>query len=769
MLCTASAIAFAQPQPCVGDPQMASTCFDACVICDIDGFKGRNSFTGQGQAFSEFCTTYAHNMNYIAFIAGTTNLTIDVSVSNCNQNRGLEIGLWESSDCQTFSKVSKCDTDVRPNTTVSFENTVPLVIGQHYYLIMDGSSGDVCDWTFNVVEGSTAVGQLTTSGIITGQNTTCPGLVTTYSTTGDIGANIFFWSVNGVSQSSLTNEIDIVFPQDGTYEVCVTATNVCDEAPPSCYTVEVITPKTLYINEVLCDNNCLEVADTLLCTTGNYDFTISLPNGCDSLIFVDLIVLPQAKSSIDINLCVGEAFLIGNNPYTTTGVYIDTVLTSEACDSIVTLDLFMIECEIKGTTDYIAPICNGDPNGVLLFSVDNGTPPFTYTWEHITDNSIGGVGNTDLLIGNRIENVPSGKYEINVMDDFGNDVVFFQEVIDPDVLKVVTSPVDIGPYNLTCNGGNDGTATAIAFGGVPPYQFVWSNGVTGQVITNISAGDYIVNVTDGNGCIRSTDIVLTEPLPLEIDVSYINPNCDGFETGEVKVNTIKGGSPGYTNSLDGISFTQDSLYRNLSAGEYTVTIRDANGCTKDTTAAIFAPDIPILNMGDDLEVDLGCDILLPVTTNVTNLEIIRWIDSNNTLDCDTCLQPIATPYNETKYLLQVTSVDGCSTEDSITISVKKTRDIFFPNIFSPNRDGVNDRFTVAATKSVASIRSMKIFDRWGNVVYAAVDLIPNDYESSWDGRYKDEILNTGIYVWVAEVEYLDGETLYFSGDITLVK
>ena len=132
---------FAQPQPCGPNPVMTSTCASACIICDIDGFTGRNDLTAQGQTFQGFCTTMFHNMNYIAFIAGSENLSVKVTVTNCTINWGLEIGFFESTDCETFTPITECNTDIEQNTSFTFNNTVPLVIGQYYYLIMDGSAG----------------------------------------------------------------------------------------------------------------------------------------------------------------------------------------------------------------------------------------------------------------------------------------------------------------------------------------------------------------------------------------------------------------------------------------------------------------------------------------------------------------------------------------------------------------------------------------------------------------------------------------------------
>ena len=102
LFCLFSLALYAQPQPCGPEGAMTSTCLSACVICDIDGFTGTNDLTVQGQGFSNFCTTQFHNMSYIAFIAGSVDLTIDVTVDNCDSFWGVEIGFFESSDCDMF-------------------------------------------------------------------------------------------------------------------------------------------------------------------------------------------------------------------------------------------------------------------------------------------------------------------------------------------------------------------------------------------------------------------------------------------------------------------------------------------------------------------------------------------------------------------------------------------------------------------------------------------------------------------------------------------
>ena len=760
--------AIAQPEPCTEDA-MTSTCLGACVVCDIDGFTGTNNLTAQGQTFTGFCTTIFHNMSYIAFIAGSENLTINVAVSNCDIGRGIEVGIFESLDCQTFTPVTDCNTDVPANGNATFSNIVPLVIGQHYYLIMDGSMGDICDWTFNVISGTTAVGDLTTSGVIEGPKELCPELSTTYFITAEVGATFFDWTVNGVTQNSNNPEIDITFPSDGIYELCVTASNVCDEAPVSCTTISVVSPESSYLEETLCADDCIEVAGEFVCESGQYEFVVTLPDGCDSLIFLDLIVLPEIASSIEINLCTGDSFSIGNTAYDATGVFVETIPNIMGCDSTVTLNLTMIDCELIGMINNNTPICHGDENGSIVISIQNGIAPFFYEWNNISDLNISGSGNINTLTDILIENIPAGIYEINIIDSFGDDIVFIEEVIDPPVLTASINAIDYNGYNLTCYNADDGQATVDVSGGIPPYSFLWNNNETQASINNLAAGSYELNIADANGCEILTNINLIQPEPLAFIANYIDPNCDGLETGIVELDSIQGGTPPYAFALDQSEYSSTAIFQNLEAGDYNFSALDANGCFADTSASLYALDIPILFMDEDQEIDLGCNIIIGSETNNTSLIDISWNNIENSLECDDCLETLATPVNDTEYVLTVTSVDDCTASESIFVTVNKIRNVYVPNVFSPDGDGNNDYFFINTNKSVANIKTFRVYDRWGSLMYEERDLPPNEPSSGWDGRFKGTIVNSAVFVWMAEVEYLDGVISTITGDVTVLK
>ena len=154
--------------------------------------------------------------------------------------------------------------------------------------------------------------------------------------------------------------------------------------------------------------------------------------------------------------------------------------------------------------------------------------------------------------------------------------------------------------------------------------------------------------------------------------------------------------------------------------------------------------------------------------NNTNLVNISWDNTDGELDCDSCLETSATPVNNTEYVLTITSVDNCSTSDSILVTVNKIRDVFIPNAFSPNGDGINDFFFVNASKSVSIIKELNVYNRWGALVYTGTDLSPNQPSVGWDGVFKGRQANNAVFVWTAAIEYLDGEVLLMSGEVVLM-
>jgi gliding motility-associated-like protein len=127
------------------------------------------------------------------------------------------------------------------------------------------------------------------------------------------------------------------------------------------------------------------------------------------------------------------------------------------------------------------------------------------------------------------------------------------------------------------------------------------------------------------------------------------------------------------------------------------------------------------------------------------------------------------PVNDLRVEATATDLKGCKAYRSSLIKVDKQYDVFVPNAFSPDGDGFNDLFEMHCGKSVKKCSSFRIFDRWGTQIYEANNFAPNDHNVFWDGQFRGKLMEVGVFVWLAEVEFLDGHLDVLKGDVTLVR
>ncbi len=758
---------FAQPEPCGPNPSMTPFCADACIICDINGFTGVNDEGVTGQAPPGFCTNTVHHMQWIGFIAGSTNLTLSVTVFDCQNNGGLEVGIYKSLDCQTFQAVSNCDGDIPPNTTQNFTNTVPLTVGQYYFFVMDGNQNDVCHYTIKVVNGSTQVMPLANSGNIIGPETVCANSPENYTVSLPPGAAHFYWTLNGLPYASETDTtVSLNFLTAGLNQLCVTASNTCDTAFPACRNIYVKSIPATTIETIICANECYDYNDTTLCNTGIYEFHFPGSEGCDSLVRLELTVLQPVVTNLNLILCDGDSIWVGNQPFFQSGQFQQLLTTTIGCDSLVNLNLQVIQCEIQGQVQSNPVVCQGESSGSLQFSVSNGTPPLTYFWEQIGGAGPSGTGSVVTLNAlQTIPNLPAGNYSVFVKDNFGNDVVFFQDIIDPPALVAQINTVDYNGYQISCAGKLNGTASIIVSGGAPQYSYTWSNAATTPNLENLGAGMYTCTVTDAHGCTAISNIDMREPLLLTLEGVFQNPGCDGPSTGEISVQSALGGVLPYSFALSGIDFGSQTAFTQLSGGNYVLKVKDANGCEASVSATLVTPIIPDIELGQNLSVNLAESTQLVLVQN-TPLDSFVW-SLKPGLSCYDCPEPVATPYETTTYTLTAVASGGCTDTDSITVFVQKVRDVYIPNVFSPNDDGDNDYFTVFGGPEVQEVR-LEIYSRWGELVYRHVGAA-NDESTGWNGVFRGDRVLPGVFVWRADILFVDGVTMGYEGNVTVLR
>ncbi len=764
---------WAQPTVCdVENPAMTSTCVEACLICDIDGFTGRHESDVPGTLPDDFCTLIVHNAQWIAFQAASTDLTIRLSVSNCDLNFGLEMGIYAGNNCGNFNLISECRgraTPVAPGNSFDFTNNEPLIIGQYYYLAMDGNRGDNCNWTLEVLEGSTEIQPLGSTPPIDGFTSICPGVNYAYSIEPSEGMILFDWELNGeLLSTSDVPSIDLMIEDEGVYNLCVTGKNICDAAVSSCVVINVDNIEPTIIIDQFCAEECFEIDGREFCETGSYDYTLNAVNGCDSVILLQLTKLAQPINNLELNICELDTVNIGGEAFSSTGFFTLNLKDENECDSIINLDLNVIICNIESSFLASQPSCFGDHNGTIEFFIDNGTPPFTYTWQHL-DNGITGAGSIENLgEAITIQSLPSGTVIVEINDDFDNSEVIIATITDPDPLSIMGEVSDFNEFSISCPDAGDGSISVEPSGGTEPYSYLWSQNSETPLIENLDSGSYTVVVVDGNGCVVQETFHLAPPLPLRADINYIDPLCSDINSGTITIENISGGIPGYSLQLDGSPTSISPIISGLSPGEYALEIIDQNGCTLISSDTIFPIAIPVI-MGETFyEVSLGNQLQLSATVDNPGPYQVAW-NTMEVLDCNSCLSPNLTPLNSSILELLVTSEDGCIDTLSIQVEVEKPRVFHTPNVFSPNGDGLNDYFGIIGSLEIESY-DLNVYDRWGNHVFQATGLNSQEITTNgWDGTYDNSKAATGVYVWVAEISFIDGYKGTFSGEVAVIK
>jgi len=138
------------------------------------------------------------------------------------------------------------------------------------------------------------------------------------------------------------------------------------------------------------------------------------------------------------------------------------------------------------------------------------------------------------------------------------------------------------------------------------------------------------------------------------------------------------------------------------------------------------------------------------------------------LSCTNCPNPIINIQDDQSILLSIISPEGCTEQQNIQLRVDKSKNLYIPNVFSPNGDGENDKWNLFSDDTVEQINFVQIFDRWGNLVFRKNNFQTNNVTIGWDGTFKGKILNPGVFVYQISVEYRDGTSEIKAGDLLLI-
>ncbi len=240
----------------------------------------------------------------------------------------------------------------------------------------------------------------------------------------------------------------------------------------------------------------------------------------------------------------------------------------------------------------------------------------------------------------------------------------------------------------------------------------------------------------------------------------IASSCDNAPTGSITINAVGGILP-YSYSLNGGAFQASNIFNNVSQGPKTITIKDA-GCqsiTKTVTVGVKAG--PVISAGPDFTIVDGDRVMLQGSATGVPATV-AWTPTATLTGANT-LTPIAKPSITTAYNLSVLDVNGCLSTDNAVVTVIPYC-IKVMNAFTPNGDGMNDRWLVTNGASCTKQIAVAVYNRYGNIIYKN-----DNYQNNWDGTYNGKPVADGTYYYSVTYTTITSNTIFLRGDVTILR
>ncbi|KAA3622192.1 MAG: gliding motility-associated C-terminal domain-containing protein, partial [Bacteroidetes bacterium] len=559
------------------------------------------------------------------------------------------------------------------------------------------------------------------------------------------------WSgpgINASNQMELTPEISV----PGTYQLLVTdEIHGCLSTPATAILTDLsYEPAALLAEpEILNCETEIVLIDGSNCETGTH-IVYQWFDGQNN----------QISGAFDNNLSVSEA-----------SMYSILVLdTLTACSSMASTIV---------NEDYNYPAVEAGPNQHLNCIIESASlngenssqgNSFGYSWSSNDGNILSGSGSMMAIV-----NEP-GHYYLTVLNTENgcasmDSVLVTQDITPPIANAGMDMEINCHQSSVELNGlassiGNQFTLNWI-MGNNPsvisttPLTTVETPGIYHLMITNLI-----------NGCESLDEVVVNAgPLaPTGIDFETETPTCFGDADGALIIQEVLGGEGPYLYSLEEGNFQQSSIFNQLGGGVYEVLVQDVNGCEFQMDVQVPDGNDLWLDLGEDQTIELGDEADLYALFNIPETSIMDFFwNPDPNIHCDSCYIQMVSPVSTNTYGATLIDENGCSTSDLVTIYVQKNRNVYIPNVFSPNLDGNNDIFMIFSGKGVAEVVSFQIYNRWGEQVFEEFNFQPNNPAHGWDGRFRGRNCNSAVFVWYAEIAFDDDEIILFKGDVTLIR
>jgi gliding motility-associated-like protein/uncharacterized repeat protein (TIGR01451 family) len=536
--------------------------------------------------------------------------------------------------------------------------------------------------------------------------------------TGGVPGYTYLWSTNGTGAT-------ISSVPAGTYSVTVTDANLCTTTVSATVT-EPLAPisATLQVTDNSCFNGSIGAIDaTVSGGVGPYQYMWS--NSQQTQDITGLVAGNYQLMVTDANGCQLPVSAVVDQPDQIT--LVNSIITNVSCF--------------------------GGNNGSIDITPTGGTSPYSYSWStsQLTEDLTG------LIIGS---------YSVTVFDANNCSNQFNFTITEPTQL--------VGTYSAVeplCFGYSDGQLTGIANGGVIPYSYSWSNGPITALNSQIPTGNYILIITDNNGCQVEVNAFLDEPEQLEVSYSVSDTiGCDPLtiqltNTSTEQFNCVWNLGNGSTLNGCDVPFTFD----NPGCYDITLTVTSSLGCSNfiqydDIVCVLPSPTAAIEANPEWLD---SSDPTVEVTNTSIGAVSYVW-DMGDGSELLTVNQPglYTYPlYQLDQYTITqiVTAENGCTDTAFYTVEIDNDLLIYIPNTFTPDNDEYNPQFKPVIASQITAYH-LSIYNRWGEILFESFDK-----NVGWDGTYNGTIVQNGTYIWTAVVSTNGTNKIVKNGHVNLIR
>ncbi|MFN0213677.1 MAG: FG-GAP-like repeat-containing protein [Saprospiraceae bacterium] len=525
------------------------------------------------------------------------------------------------------------------------------------------------------------------------------------------------------------------------------------------------------LTDLLAGNYSLTLTDKNGCTL-HAQFTVPQPAALIQTAIVSADTCQSSTGSIEVNNSGGiQPYLYAwSNAASTSSVqdlqagnYVVTVSDANACSK-----LWFYQVPQHGLIPVLSTFtdtltCAQTTVNVGVLANQNN---LQYGW-------VGPGGQLPDLSTNSVQN--PGNYQVTATNAFG-----CQSVAQLQVFQDIEPPIaEAGPpsMDVSCD---ETTALLNAAGSSQGNGFLnrWT-GLTNSagaldtlsiLLPIFESGLYVHSVLNlENGCTAQDSILVHWDAPIEAVVFVDSIRCFGDRNGRIDLLNVTGGNPPFLHSLGNLPFTTEHSFSGLAPGDYLLRIRDNFGCSWKRSVVLTEPEaISVELSASDTVLYLGQSVQLNALPmpNGLNLVEIDW-EPASFMYAPMSLQQRLKPEMHTEFLVNITDEHGCVAEDRLWVSVYNHQ-IYVPNIILPGSE-TNSWFTVFAGDGVPLVRFLRVFDRWGEQVFERLSFLPNDPNLGWDGSYRGQPMNPGVFAWYAEVLLFDGRVVFLKGDVTVAR